>query len=69
MKVNKNDDLENRSNALLIRRSCCTSCLENRMEWDPYLLPSNMDQCLVLTSAVTALPAVSLIETAEAAWP
>lgn len=25
----------------------------------PYLLSSNMDQCLVLTSAVTALPAVS----------
>lgn len=24
-----------------------------------YLLSSNMDQCLVLTSAVTALPAVS----------
>lgn len=36
---------------------------------DPYLLPSNMDQCWVLTSAVTALPAVSLMETAEAAWP
>lgn len=32
------------------------------MQRDPYLLPSNMDQCLALTSAVTALPAVSLME-------
>lgn len=60
-------DLDNRSNDVLIRCYCCTSYLENRMECDPYLLPSDMDQCLVLTSAVTALPAVSLMETAEAA--
>lgn len=35
------------------------------MQRDPYLLPSNMDQCLALTSSVTALPAVSLMETAD----
>lgn len=62
-------DSDNRSNDVLGPCYCCTSCLENRLECDPYLLPSNMDQRLVLTSAVTALPAVALMETAEAAWP
>lgn len=33
-----------------------------------YLLSSNMDQCLALTSAVTALPAVSLPTDDEGDW-